>query len=223
MQDQYASPHQSDSDVFSDDEPSEQDERSIWNHPVHWVKTHVPFKSIAVLIVGVCFADDMKNSYSDMRHFVGSKSSNMTQYIGDLFTKMSSPEMSNAITLKLPQAVSGSLLIMYGVISFILGSLALDKLKSFNMCSGDPKSPRKATRTPVTTKKTRRAYTIDEVEPVGEFEEALISHGFKKMKKRRRGSSKKLRITHRFMTPTQKELSGKKAVRQYLQNIADLP
>ena len=147
-----------------------------------------------------------------------------------MLTKFSTPEMSNAIALRMSQAVSGSLLIVYGIISVIIGSLALDKLKKLGICSDRPHSPKKkmkVVKTPKTTKKSARGNSVDEVKPDGEFENALRLLGFKKIRKKRRStSSKNLRVTHRRMTPkelTPKELAGKKAARQYMHNLADLP
>ena len=73
-------------------------------------------------------------------------------------------------------------------------------------------------------RKTKRQCRVDEMKPVGQFEEAIIQHGWKKIKKtRKNGSRKGLRTTHRFITPLGEELSGKKAARQYLQIMSELP
>ena len=143
MQTQYTSPNHSESDESDPDEPTERLEHSIVNTLADWLVAHVPFKTLFILIIGVCFADDMKNTYMDMKNFASLKSSNITVYIGEMLTKLSTPEMSNAIALRMPQAVSGSLLIVYGIISVIIGSLALDKLKKLGICSDRPHSPKK--------------------------------------------------------------------------------
>ena len=170
----------------------------------------------------------MKSGYSDIRKLVVSKYSNMTAFASDFVAHFQSQEMSNSIALRIPHATSAPLIIICGIISVILGSLTLDQLKKWCSPKMDKLTGKKTGvhKSSKTTRKPPRSCSTDEVEPVGEFEQALEVLGFKKIKKKRRSSSsKRLRITHRFISPfpEMEELAGKKAARQFVHNIADLP
>ena len=182
-----------------------------------WIETHVPMKTLTTLCFGVVFAEHFKESYANTVNYFGPKSYELAEYASQIWSNMSNPEMTTAIALRMPMAVSAPMIMIYGILCVVLGCIVFEKIRHLT-------SVPKYTRENIDTNQSSHLDS-NEVEPNGEFEVALIEHGYKKIKKhvRKRSNASGFRITHRFISPTQVELAGKTAARQYLRNMSYLP
>ena len=169
------------------------------------------YSSSTLLGVFTKMAESMNSLYSNTTHLFHNTTNAVHVWWYD-------PSTSTAIVSSMAPTSSAPVFVIYVAVSVIIGQVVYARLGTI-VQRQSPIVQRPST--PVTIRKKQKK-RLDEVEPVGEFEEALKRHGWTKIKKTRKIGRVGLRTTHRFLTPTKEELSGKKAARQYLQNLSEL-
>lgn len=185
-------------------------------------------------ILGVRWSSEVQRMFAKIAETSVSLYSNTTHAFNHTTRTVhewwSDPSTSTAIVSRMAPTSSAPVFIFYVTVSMIIGQIVYVRLGTIMewpaSVNVNTKYVRANARTPSTIqrkKKKRPAVSADEVEPVGQFEETLVRHGWLKIKKtRKNGRGIGLRTTHRFITPLKEELSGKKAARQYLQNLSEL-
>lgn len=217
-------------DEYGENEDYEDDVSEETSLLTYYDQTKATLKRVAPYVVcaviGVHWSSDFRDMFTNVTGSALSFHSHTTRVVDEWWGNISSPSMSNMLVPVMSDMSFGPIMfISHVTISMVLAQYTYDRLGKIRkwICSNQMERAAIPYIAPEERKTTLQC-RVDEMKPVGQFEVAVIQHGWKKIKKtRKNGSRNGRRTTHRFITPLGEELSGKKAARQYLQIMSELP